>query len=155
MKYFSSETQFICTWWFVTMLMKLLIYFTQRLWQNGQHFADNILQCIFWVLIIISLKHFPKLKYQNDNEPKFVWVMAWCMFGTITLPDQIKTSLLAVLNKLISMVAMLLSTLRGQVSHISKLSYQLIPSLAPSHYLNQCWLIVNRTHRNKLQWNLS
>ena len=23
----------------------------------------------------------------------------------------------------------------------------------PSHYLNQCWLIVNRTLRNKLQWN--
>ena len=23
----------------------------------------------------------------------------------------------------------------------------------PSHYLNQCWNIVNRTLRNKLQWN--
>ena len=23
---------------------------------------------------------------------------------------------------------------------------------APSHYLNQCWLIVNRSLRNKLQW---
>ena len=26
---------------------------------------------------------------------------------------------------------------------------------APSHYLNQCWLIVNWTLRNKLQWNLN
>ena len=24
---------------------------------------------------------------------------------------------------------------------------------APSHYLNQCWVIVNGTLRNKLQWN--
>ena len=23
----------------------------------------------------------------------------------------------------------------------------------PSHYLNQCWIIINRTLRNKLQWN--
>ena len=27
--------------------------------------------------------------------------------------------------------------------------------MAPSHYLNQCWNIVNWTHRNKLQWNLN
>ena len=26
--------------------------------------------------------------------------------------------------------------------------------MAPSHYLNQCWTIVNCTLRNKLQWNL-
>ena len=26
---------------------------------------------------------------------------------------------------------------------------------APSHYLNQCWVIVNWTFRNKLQWNLN
>ena len=27
--------------------------------------------------------------------------------------------------------------------------------LAPSHYLNQYWIIVNWTHRNKLQWNFN
>ena len=27
--------------------------------------------------------------------------------------------------------------------------------LAPSHYLNQCWLVVNWTPRNKLQWNIN
>ena len=26
---------------------------------------------------------------------------------------------------------------------------------APSHYLNQCWIIVNWTLRNRLQWNLN
>ena len=29
----------------------------------------------------------------------------------------------------------------------------LVAYSAPSHYLNQCWLIVNWTLRNKLQWN--
>ena len=28
-------------------------------------------------------------------------------------------------------------------------------SPAPSHYLNQCWDLVNRSLRNKLQWNLN
>ena len=30
----------------------------------------------------------------------------------------------------------------------------LVAYSAPSHYLNQCWVIVNRTLRNQLQWNL-
>ena len=29
----------------------------------------------------------------------------------------------------------------------------LVACSAPSHYLNQCWIIVNWTLRNKLQWN--
>ena len=32
--------------------------------------------------------------------------------------------------------------------------YWFVAWLAPSHYLNQCWNIVNGTLRNKLQWNL-
>ena len=31
----------------------------------------------------------------------------------------------------------------------------LVAYSAPSHYLNQCWVIVNWTLRNKLQWNFS
>ena len=31
----------------------------------------------------------------------------------------------------------------------------LVAWTAPSHYLNQCWNIVNCTLRNKLQWNLN
>ena len=40
----------------------------------------------------------------------------------------------------------------GRVTHIcvSKLSWS-----APSHYLKQCWNIVNWTLRNKLQWNFN
>ena len=50
----------------------------------------------------------------------------------------------------------------GRVTHIciSKLGQHcvrwcLVAGPAPSHYLNQCWNIVNWTLRNKLQWNLN
>ena len=50
----------------------------------------------------------------------------------------------------------------GRVTHIcvSKLTIigsdnDLSPGRRSSHYLNQCWNIVNWTLRNKLQWNLS
>ena len=33
--------------------------------------------------------------------------------------------------------------------------YWLVAYSAPSHYLNKCWVIVNWTLRNKLQWNLN
>ena len=33
--------------------------------------------------------------------------------------------------------------------------YGLVAYLAPSHYLNQCWVIVNWTPENKFQWNLN
>ena len=31
----------------------------------------------------------------------------------------------------------------------------LVSYSAPSHYLNQCWIIANFTLRNKLQWNVN
>ena len=50
----------------------------------------------------------------------------------------------------------------GRVTHIcvGKLNHHwfkwwLVAWSAPSHYLNQCWNIVNSTLRNKLQWNLN
>ena len=55
-----------------------------------------------------------------------------------------------------------LSTHRGRMrlKCVSKLGHHrlkkwLDDTLAPSHYLNQCWAILNWTLRNKLQWNLS
>ena len=47
------------------------------------------------------------------------------------------------------------------MTHICQLTdhhwfrWWLVAWLAPSHYLNQCWNIVNWTFRNKLQWNLN
>ena len=50
----------------------------------------------------------------------------------------------------------------GRVTHICVGNSTIIgsdnglsPGRAPSHYLNQCWNIVNRTLGNKLQWNLN
>ena len=49
--------------------------------QNGRHFADDILKCIFlnentWILIEISLKFVPKGSI--NNIPALVQIMAWC-----------------------------------------------------------------------------
>ena len=50
----------------------------------------------------------------------------------------------------------------GGMSHIcfSKLYHHwfrewLVAWQVPSHYLNQCWIILNWTHGNKLHWNLN
>ena len=50
----------------------------------------------------------------------------------------------------------------GRVTHICVSNLTIIVSdkrlsawSAPSHYLNQCWNIVNWTLRNKLQWNFN
>ena len=46
----------------------------------------------------------------------------------------------------------------GCIQYAGKLSLVqiwLVACSAPSHYLNQCWNIVNCTHGNKLQWNFN
>ena len=42
----------------------------------------------------------------------------------------------------------------GRVTHICVSKLTIIGWTAPSHYLNQCWIIVNWNLRNKLEWNL-
>ena len=42
-----------------------------------------------------------------------------------------------------------------QLSHHHWFRYWLVTWLAPSHYLHQCWNIVNWASRNKLRWNIS
>ena len=42
-----------------------------------------------------------------------------------------------------------------QLTHHHWFRYWLVAWPAPSHYLNQCWIIVNWTLRNKLLWNLN
>ena len=43
---------------------------------------------------------------------------------------------------------------RRAVDISSWFRYWLVAWSAPSHYLNQCWNIINSNPRNKLQWNL-
>ena len=38
---------------------------------------------------------------------------------------------------------------------LNVLKYWLVACSAPNHYLNQCWIIVDKTHRNKFQWFLN
>ena len=47
-------------------------------------------------------------------------------------------------------------TRRDKIKQLSLLSIRLIFVIAvPSHYLNQCWLIVNWTPENSFHWNIN
>ena len=70
---------------------------TLMLRQNGRHFPDNILKCIFlndnvWISINLSLKFVPK--GQINNIPAPVPIMAWCLPGDKPLSKPIMSSLL-------------------------------------------------------------
>ena len=65
---------------------------TLRPRQNGRHFPDDILKCIFMnekccILIRISLKFVPKGPI--NNIPALVWIMAWCWPGVKPLSEPI------------------------------------------------------------------
>ena len=70
---------------------------TLRPRQNGRHFANNLLKCIFlsenvWDTIKISLKFVPKGPI--DNIPVLVQIMAWCWSGDKLLSETMMVSLL-------------------------------------------------------------
>ena len=61
-----------------------------RLRQNGRHFADNIIKCIFFnenccILIKISLKYIPRGPF--SNKPALVQIMAWRRWGDKALSE--------------------------------------------------------------------
>ena len=69
---------------------------TLRPRQNGQHFADNILKCIFlnenvWIPVKISLNVVPKGPI--NNIPALVQIMAWRCPGDKPLSDPMVVSL--------------------------------------------------------------
>ena len=64
---------------------------TMRLRQNGRHFPDDILKCIFlndyvWISIKISLKFVPKGSF--NNIPALLQIMAWHQPGNKPLYNQ-------------------------------------------------------------------
>ena len=70
---------------------------TLRLRQNGRHFVDDILKCIFlnenvWLSIKISLKFVPMSPI--NNIPTLIQIMAWCWSGNKTLSEPMVVSLL-------------------------------------------------------------
>ena len=55
---------------YIALVIKVRAFNTLRLRQNGRHFADDILKCIFlnenvWIPIEISLKFVPKGPIDN------------------------------------------------------------------------------------------
>ena len=69
---------------------------TLRPRQNGCHFAEDILKCIFlnenvWIPIKISLKFVPKDPI--NNKPALVQIMAWCCPGAKPLSESVMVSL--------------------------------------------------------------
>ena len=81
------------------------------------------------------------------------------LVAIVLLPEQMRTK---VPETYIYQWASMSLNCGGWVIHIyvSKQDHhwflqRLVTCLAPSHYLNQCWLISNWTYRNKLGWNLN
>ena len=75
----------------------LLMINTLRLRENGRHFPDEILKCIFfnekiWISIKISLKFVPKGPI--NNIPALVQTMAWRRPGDKPLSETMLDSLL-------------------------------------------------------------
>ena len=69
---------------------------TLRPRQNGRHFADDILKCIFlnenvWISIKISLKFAPKCPI--NNIPALVQIMAWRRPGDKPLSEPVMVRL--------------------------------------------------------------
>ena len=63
--------------------------------QNGRHFTNDILRCIFvnenfCILLEISLKFVPKVSI--DNNPALVQIMAWHRIGDKPLPEAMMVS---------------------------------------------------------------
>ena len=72
-------------------------YLPLRWRQNGRHFADDILKCIFlnenvWISIRISLKFVPRGAI--NDIPALVHIMAWRLVGDKTLFEPMMVSLL-------------------------------------------------------------
>ena len=101
---------------------------TLRLRQNGHHFPDGTFIRIFLnedVRILLKISLKFVPKGPIDNDPALVQIMAWCQLGDKQLSE--------------SMIIILLM-------HIC------IPR---PQWVNQCWLILTLSPKNKYQWNLN
>ena len=84
LSYFSNTGNMASLYWFPALLNTL------RLRQNGRHFADNLLRCIFlgrniWIWIKISLKFVPKGPI--NDFPALVQTLAWHQIGNKPLSE--------------------------------------------------------------------
>ena len=110
---------------------------------NRRHFADDIFKCIFlnqnvWIPIKVSMKFVPKGPI--NNIPALVQIMAWRPPGDKPLSEPM----------MVSLTTHICVTWPQWVNSIlhSRFEYTLDQLMAcclmaPRHYLNQCYLIVN------------
>ena len=113
----------------------------------------------------------------TDDKPTLVQVMTWCRQATSLYLNQCRSDIYdqtyaglytGELNTFCAVKWYQLTksskfnhplTHWGRVTHICvgyiTITYSDRSWSAPSHYLNQCWYIVNWALKNKLYWNLS
>ena len=124
--------------------------------QNGHHLSHNLqIHSLYencCSLIKILLKFIP-----IDNKSPAGHVIIWSLMGgkplSKTMMDQFAKFYMFQCVILVSDDCL---THWGRVTHMCLGNLTIIGSdngLAPNHYLNQCWNIVNRTYRNKLKWH--
>ena len=135
---------------------RILSLNTLRPRQHGRHFANGIFKCIFlneniWISINISLNFVPN--GQINNIPTSVQIMASCWLGTKPLFEPMMISLLM---HICITLPQLVSSLWPNDAIWRDRSWSTLAQVmaccltAPSHYLNQCWLIIS-----KVQWHSS
>ena len=83
----------MCNW---TNLETECLFNTLRPRQNGRHFADDVLKCIFlnenvWILLKISLKFVPR--GEINNTPSLVQIMTWPRPGDKSLSERMMVGL--------------------------------------------------------------
>ena len=81
-------------WWLTKYCISIKINIV-RLRQNGSHFSNDIIKCIFlnenvWIMIKISLKFVPEGTI--NKIPALVPIMAWCQPGDKPLSEPMMVS---------------------------------------------------------------
>ena len=123
---------------------------TLRAKQNGHYFTDDILKCIFlnendWISLKISLKFVPKGPI--NNIPALVQIMAWRRPGDKPLSEPMMASLP---THICVTRPQWVNAIWRHESTSTLVQVKARCLMAPSHYLNQCWLIIS-----KVQWHSS
>ena len=123
---------------------------------NRRHFTDDIFKCIFeneneWISPRISLKFVPK--FRINNIPALVQIMAWRRPGDKPLSETMMVSLLT--HICVTRPQWVNSLWPSGTIWCHKSGSTLAQVMAccltaPSHYLNQCWLIIS-----EVQWHSS
>ena len=121
---------------------------TLRPRQNGRHFPEDIFKCIFLnesIWILISLKFVPKCPI--NNIPALVQITAWRRPGDKPLSEPM---LVCLLTHICVTQPQWVNSLRPSDTiwrHRSGSTLAQVMACcltAPSHYLNQWWLIINK-----------